>query len=136
MDEGWGRVIRDDVVPGRTQVFREVLYGFERVLGHWARAIIADHVDDVQPCVRPYCNPGRAAQHRVGSRCCGDDHHDALGGIPDDVGVPGDEEPEQLLFGLIGDKTKRELAQRHEVLIAEEAGEGTGDLLGRVYVAM
>jgi len=34
--------------------------------------------------------------------------------------VPGDEEPEQLLFGLIGDKTKCELAQGHEVLIRKK----------------
>jgi hypothetical protein len=45
--------------------------------------------------------------------------------------VPGDEVPQELLLGLVCDETKRELAQRHEVLITEEAGEGTGDPLGK-----
>ena len=43
---------------------------------------------------------------------------------------------EQLLLGLVRDETERELAQRHEVLVAEEAVEGAGDLLGRVDVAV
>ena len=49
-------------------------------------------------------------------------------------GVLGDEELEELLLGLVGDETKRKLAQCHKVLLLEEAGQGVRDLLRRIDV--
>jgi len=59
-----------------------------------------------------------------------------LGGVPDDVGMSGDEEPQELFLCLVRDETERELTQGHEVLVTEEARKGAGDLLGRVDVAV
>jgi len=64
----------------------------------------------MQTCVRAYRDPGGTAQNLVDPRCCGDDHHDALGGVPDDVGMSGDEEPQELFLCLVA--TKRSASSR------------------------
>ncbi len=43
---------------------------------------------------------------------------------------------QELLLGLVGDETQRQLPQGHQVLFAEEVGQGVLDLRRRVDVAV
>ena len=123
-------------MPARPEVAGELLDGLEGVPRGRARGVVADHVDGLQVGVRPQGDTRRPPEDGVGAGGGVDGHHDALGGVPDDVRVPGDEEREELFFGLVGDEAEGELPERHEVLVAEEAVQGVGDLRGRVDVAV
>ena len=137
LHQGRGRVVAVDLVPARPEVLTaRCLIVSSRLLRRRSCGVVADDVDGLQVGMCPQGDPGRPAQDGVGSLSRGDGHHDALGGVPDDVGVPGDEVLQELLLGLVGDETEGELAQCHEVLVPEEAVQGVRDLLGRVDVAV
>ena len=84
----------------------------------------------------PGRDPRRPTDHGVGAVRAGDRHDDPLARLPQRIGMPLTEVGEELLFGLVGDEPQRELAQRHQVLGAEEMGQGVGHLLRRVDVAV
>ena len=98
--------------------------------------VAGDHVDDVQVRLEPGRHPGRPPDQGVGARRGGDGDHDALAGLPDRAGLVRREVLEELFVGLVGQEPQRQLAQRDQVVGAEEVGEGLGDLGLRVDVAV
>ena len=78
----------------------------------------------------------RAPDDVVATRCAGDRHHDALARLPRAGDAVGFAILLERLVDPIRDPHERELAQRAEVALPEEVGEGRVDFLGRVDVAV
>ena len=119
--DGPGGIVTLYLVPAGTDIGCQFSQLLDQPAIRRAGGVAAGHVEDVEFSPEPGGHPGRAPWPAVRPGNPGDGHHDALAGLPHDLGVVPPQVLPQVLVGLVSQEPQRELPQGGQVVDAEGA---------------